>query len=285
MKRTIKSLVLGLAASVAMSAFTVQVAAQPEEVREVRRHAEELERHLMELREHGNREEARAVQAELQQVGARLREIQAREGERRREGGEAREMEVRELHERAREMEAVGREEAARELAERAEQVQRELAESPGRRGPVEAMPPLERELREIQAQARRLAAEGNRDGAREMLRRAEELRGELQERRMREARERGDRPQARRGAGPPPPEEIERRMHHIQVAMENLHAAGLHEMAEHLEQVAAEMQENLRRPGPAMDPIHHLQAQIEELRGAVRHLAERMEHLQDPSR
>jgi hypothetical protein len=273
MKRKIKELLLGLSAAALLGICPTQLMAQAEETANLRRHAEELERHLMELREHGNRDEARAVQAELQEVGARLRELQNQPQERRRESPEAWMMKVRELRDRAREMQAAGREEAARDLAEQAERVQRELAEQRRPRARETAPSPLERELREVITEARRRAAGGNHEAAQELQRRAAEIREELQARRMHE----GER--KREGAAPGP-EEIERRLHHVRVAMENLHAAGLPDVAHHLEEVAADLERALHRGGPGRDPIHHLQAQIEELRGVVGRLAEQMERL-----
>lgn len=281
MKRTIKTLFLGLTAGALMGFCPLKLAAQSEEATNLRRHAEELKHHLVDLREEGKRDEARAVQAKLEEVAARLRELQTQERERHGKAPDARPPEVRELLVKARELKAAGREEAARDLAERAGQMQRELQ--------LRTEEPKAREPRADRGQVRK--PEGRREGdapppkeiqRRLMQRRAEEL----EARRGREDGERVRRPEGPRGGEAPPPEEIQRRLEHVRVAMENLHAAGLHDVAQHLEQVAADLKHALHGPGPVhgpgpgMEPVQHLQAQIEELRSALGRLGEQMERL-----
>lgn len=260
-----------------MGVCPFQLAAQSEETANLRRHAEELERHLMELREHGTGDERNAVRAELEQVGARLRELQNQQREGRREAPEAQPArEVRELRARAREMKAAGREEAARDLAEQAERLPREMAGRP----PGADLSPMQQKLRELVAEAQRRKAAGDHEAARDIQRRAEELKQELKARLGREGREPVRMAEKPRGGDMPPPEEIERRLQHVRIAMENLHAAGLPDVAQHLEEVAADLERALQGPRGHGDPVPHLQAQIDELRGAVGRLAEQMERL-----
>lgn len=201
------------------------------------------------------REERRAAEAERKEREEREMREQRREGERRPEG-EARERAEEELRVMRREREELknvvqnlqreleelkrnGQEEAARHTAEKLERVKREFAE-------------LEVRLKEAQGPPRRP------DQPRpEMIPREEEKL---------------------------PREELERRAHHIRVAAENLHAAGLHDQAEKLMREAERLvreseprphqpeQPQMRRePEPRPDdPIHHLERQINEMRGQM---------------
>jgi len=200
-----------------------------------------------------------------------------------------------------------GQDEKARELQgalagtrERMEQVERQLAEGTRDR------PRRETRDREPAERAREMA-ERHRQG---LARRADELmeaheralregRPEEAERLVREAEEiRRDlerRPDRDRPDGPPPEEreEMERRMHHVRIAVENLHAAGLHEQAE---QLAGQMERLLRgQPEPlpphprepgapphgkGMPHPEQLEGVLRELHGAIGQLNERMDVL-----
>ncbi|HUT88915.1 MAG TPA: M56 family metallopeptidase [Thermoguttaceae bacterium] len=200
-----------------------------------------------------------------------------------------------------------GQDEKARELQgalagtrERMEQVERQLAEAardrPHRetrdREPAEREREMaERQRHELARRAdelmeahERAAREGRPEEAERLLREAEEIRRDLERR-----------PDRDRPDGPPPEEreEMERRVHHVRVAVENLHAAGLHEQAE---QLAGQMERLLHgRPEPPRDRPREVDApprgegrphpeQLEgvlrELNGAIGQLNERMEAL-----
>ena len=96
-------------------------------------------------------------------------------------------------------------------------------------------------------------------------------------------------------GRGPRPPEmaEAQRRLHHLQAAIDNLHAAGLHEAAERLTQEAERMRQQLhaatpappaeRGPGGSRSPereLAPLRREIQELRQAVQELRRRLGEL-----
>jgi vacuolar-type H+-ATPase subunit I/STV1 len=88
-----------------------------------------------------------------------------------------------------------------------------------------------------------------------------------------------------------PPPfaadrEERERRIHHVEVAIENLHAAGLHDMAERLADELNRRRERLPEPMPHAEALervthelHELRNQMKELRGNLRELQEKIGH------
>ena len=105
------------------------------------------------------------------------------------------------------------------------------------------------------------------------------------------------ERPQPGAPAGPQA--EIERRLAHVRVAVENLHAAGMHEHAERVKQDAERMMRELHeqaerrerearehregpRPGAEprvealLDQLHQMHREVQELREMVKRLSER---------
>ncbi len=82
----------------------------------------------------------------------------------------------------------------------------------------------------------------------------------------------------------PPPPEEIERRLHHVEAAIENLHAAEMHGAAERLEPLARRLRGVLERVAPPPPPpeIEGLHRRVNELEGILHRLAGRVERLSD---
>ncbi len=168
----------------------------------------------------------------------------------------------------------------------------------------------LEEKIRDLEQRLRELPKD--RDGeARELHQNLERVRAEHRE--ISAALASLRRPEGERGPQPGPGgprEEIERRMHHVRVAVENLHAAGLHEQAD---RVAHEAEQAILRgpreggqrphgePGPAHHPeqrpphapgppqpfagpdgvppvIHELAAQMQDLRRQVQELREQLQ-------
>jgi hypothetical protein len=99
-------------------------------------------------------------------------------------------------------------------------------------------------------------------------------------------------RPRLDRDRHPAMAEDIQRRIEHLRVAVENLHAAGMHEPAEDLtremERIEREAREPGRPPGPPEHQwphplehvVHELSAQMEEMRHDLRQLHEQIERL-----
>jgi len=85
----------------------------------------------------------------------------------------------------------------------------------------------------------------------------------------------------------------MERRMAHLQVAIENLHAAGMHLPAQRLEQHAAQMRSGPARergvapsgPERPMGELRQLRGELQELREAVGELRRQLEELNRRSR
>lgn len=87
-----------------------------------------------------------------------------------------------------------------------------------------------------------------------------------------------------------PRPEEVERRIHHLHAAAENLEQAGLrdearafHERAEHLERELHEAMERRHRrpPHPGGEELEHLRREVAELRELVHDLRRHVQELE----
>jgi beta-lactamase regulating signal transducer with metallopeptidase domain len=151
---------------------------------------------------------------------------------------------------------------------------------------PEELLQRMMREREELMELGRNVMREleefkrsGNEAAAREAAEKLERIKREVGqlEARAREA-------QGRRGRPGPPPEEVERRMHHLRMAAENLHAAGLHDQAEQLMREADRIAHGPEGPGPKPEPerremphggdleraVHELNRQVDEMRGQM---------------
>jgi hypothetical protein len=153
----------------------------------------------------------------------------------------------------------------------------------------------LRAQAAELEREAAELKEAGRHDEARELMRKVETLRAEFS--RM-QAERGGNQREPRAPREPRTPREprferpdaaeIERRAHHLEVAIDNLHAAGLHEPAERLapqlERMRRHLEETrLQQPGQPASPdeVHEaLRAQIGELHRIVRELRADIETL-----
>lgn len=173
-----------------------------------------------------------------------------------------------ELMREARELKQTGNEAQARELAEQAGELLREakLAEPA-----AEHIEPHER-LQALRQRIMQLREEGRMEEADRLEREARQSMELLHKHRQEE-------PLMQHSGEPfqPVPADAERRMHHLRVAAENLHAAGLHDQAEKLMQQAQRMAMTPKvRP---MAPGHD--GRMDELIGHLRRLNERVERLE----
>lgn len=145
----------------------------------------------------------------------------------------------------------------------------------PGARVPEQ----IQRRAGELKEAHRRAKEAGNREEAERIERELRELMQSV----------------GRRPGGPPQDrEEAERRLQHLRAAIENLHAAGLHEQAEALARETERFrnpgrERGERRPerpsrfGPAEGAsAEQLQRAVEELRGQVRQLHRQMEEIRE---
>lgn len=193
---------------------------------------------------------------------------------------------------------AAGEEPQPQELRERAQQLEREAQELRAQadriqrqEGPSDAKASapeeLKRKLERVRAELKELRAAGKEDEARERRRQIQELEQQLAPFQRRPESEAGPSPEWRPQPGfppPGPPPEVQRRLHHLEIAIDNLHAAGLHEPAERLAQEAEAIRRHLQAPPPGSPPpraltgeVQRLRQEVEDLRHAIRELQERV--------
>ena len=184
------------------------------------------------------------------------------------------------LQREARELKAQGKDEAAGDTMRQAEKLRAQagkLQDRPDRQRAREVRSQLEKartELKEAQAAA-------NEEEALKARRRVQDLEMQL------EGLERSRRPPRDFPGRDMPPDRPEvQRMRHLQVAIDNLHAAGMHDVADQLARQAEGLRQQLRprelgRPGfqPGQD-MERLRAELQELRQNVRELNRRVEEL-----
>ncbi|MCY2996227.1 MAG: hypothetical protein NTY19_51510 [Planctomycetota bacterium] len=211
------------------------------------------------------------------------REAQARSaGEAPREGARR---EREQAERRAPEVTRPGREPAPpeqRELQGRLERIKKEIAEhqAAGRHEPAEA---LKREAEKLMQGARNGQAQRQLQELKERIHQLREngrgdeaARLEAQARKMAERLQGEQGRQERQGPGPGP-EDAQRRMQHLRQAIDNLHAAGVHDQAEQVARQAQQLEREAqsRHPGPEQAP------QVMELHQKLRNLNDRVGKLE----
>jgi hypothetical protein len=233
-------------------------------------------------RREGERREARGEGGE--------RRAEAREGRER--GGEEREARAREMAQHREQLQKEAQEirqkleslkpdqdAEARELKGALERIEHQLRELQPPHEPRPAMPDRARvqaRLEELKAAIHRAAEAGRGDEAERLEREAHELMRMLEQRP-------GERP-----PGAPEGGERERRLHHLRAAIENLHAAGLHEPAEALARQAEALMRGGDMPreprpegGPRPEgPPPHLERAVDELRQQMEEMRRQMDEI-----
>ena len=245
-----------------------------QEKRELAEHARHLEEQLGALRDDQD-EEARELQAMLREVHQRIQGID-------RELGEA----PREVHQR---IQGIDRElgEAPRDRPHEAEEPRHEPAPEQRVRELQEEYRRLEERARDVQVALRELG-DDNQEEARALTQEYEEIRRRAEQIKKEFPRERDGRPQQHQPEPDRP--DAERRLQHLRAAVENLHAAGLHEQAEALAgQIERVMhgapERGQHRPEP--QPEHRepprpmeLERVVHELNGQVQQMQKHMEEM-----
>ena len=221
---------------------------------------------------------------------------------------------VAQLQQKADDLKSAGREEEANKLMREVEELRDQFQRfDPGLREAdrKQRLQELNRELDVLKDELKELRANGRTDEAAEVNEKVSRLEQELDRiragrgvdrdglRGLRPRRERPPRIERDRGnlrppvgGQPPPPEsqEMSNRLRHLHAAIDNLHAAGLHEIAEHLTQEAEKMRGQLRDapaqpprprgPRPLEGELAPLRQEIQELRRAVQELRREVEEL-----
>lgn len=127
----------------------------------------------------------------------------------------------------------------------------------------------LERRLTTLRQEERELIERGNEEAVERVRHDAQQIERELHERHSR-----------RNGPHPASDEGIARRLEHMRAAIEHLHHAGLHEVADRVAERAnateRELQEHQRHP----EVIHQIMGHLEELRREVARLRDEVNDL-----
>ncbi len=195
------------------------------------------------------------------------------------------------LHEKLNALLAAGRKDDAAALKKEFAELQRGKDRGPGPDQLAEARERLKlirQEIEELRGHGRNADADRLEERARQMK---EKIAGAEGHRDLGPGGPKPLRPEHPRSPGQPgsgPSQEIERRLQHLKVAIENLHAAGLHEHAERLTQDAERMHQKLveqqrgmvRGPEFPKEPFQALQGEIQELRQSLQELRQQLEEL-----
>lgn len=142
--------------------------------------------------------------------------------------------------------------------------------------------------LQNLMERARDAKAAGRFEEAKELSAQAERMQSEFRER---EGMKKPEKPMERKGPMPGNGPEAER-MGHVMQAIQHLHAAGLHEPAKGIEEIAQhlrhEMEERMHREqaeAREREERHHgemkARGELEEMRQQMRRMAEQIEKLQ----
>lgn len=213
--------------------MTVALLAEDEEEEEARRERERDEEEEREIRRERERDEEEREARHREREEREEREAREREHHERERGHREREHREREM-DREKALHNLMRERA--EVIERHEHLERELAELPD---------DADEEGAEIQRELRKLAQIVERIDAH-----AREIKGGEHHERERHRPEHG------------PRDEMERRLHHLRVAIDNLREAGMHDAAEHLmregERLMRELGEGHHHPHEHEGHEHH---------------------------
>ena len=195
------------------------------------------------------------------------------------------------LEEKAAALKAAGRHEAAMDLMVEARKMRAEAGPSEfrGQERPAtaERRHAIKARLEELRHEFERQMAEGHEAEANEL--RQQIMRHELALRGVsgppgQRQLERGEKP---RPEGRPQAMEMQRRLAHLERAIETLRAGGMPELAERLAQAQEQMRKGIERPGggpglreAAVGEIGRLRAEMQELREGMQQLKRRLEEV-----
>lgn len=275
---------------------------------ELRAKAQQLMAKARDLKAQGALEDSQKIAEEAKKLEGEANRIAKGSGERREKPGapeKAERPKIDQLRAKVSDLAAAGRLDEASKLKQQIAGLERPKKDQP--RGDERAE--LEKRLQQAKAEIAELHKLGRHEEAERLQQKAHAMLGkmnpdaprrpaEMRDREMRKPEVRVEHREFARMTEPRPPREVppvrpgpegeERRLQHLRVAIENLHAAGLHEpanrLAQDLERSQASVRER-REPGPrgpegSGDANRALQRQVDELRQAVRQLNERLEQL-----
>jgi len=195
------------------------------------------------------------------------------------------------LERQAQRLKAAGEPEKARQMMREAEELRAQKggdkpkAERPGPEEMEEQRTNLKRKLKELQADLKELREAGRQDAAAKVEQQIARIEEELD----RLSRKADD----MKRPGPPLPDrpqdpDWDRRRHHLEIALDNLRAAGMPELAERIAAQAKSVRRDVRQPdapllrraAAAREELDRLHAEVRELRQMVRELHARLDEL-----
>lgn len=202
------------------------------------------------------------------------------------------------LRRKAEELTAAGKADEARKLMIEAKELKakaRQMRDPEGLQGAPDAerRANLKIKLEELRGRLKERVETGQEQEAAEIRQQMEQLERELRGPQAMTGRPgEGSRGAVRPGPGRPgqAPGAMgpEQRLRHVQVAIDNLHAAGMHEAAERLSQMTQSMRDQKRgegAPGQRRPEVERLQSELRELREMVEGLRRQVDELSHRAR
>jgi beta-lactamase regulating signal transducer with metallopeptidase domain len=261
-----------------------------------RQQVQEMKRKVHELAEADRHEEAEQVEQEVRRLAREIERDARHEKMTDRFQDQRAELEKRGHQIQAR-MEELGdsRPDDRHELAQALHQIERQAHELERRAHGVEREAAEER-LAEMKGQFARLAMAGRHEEAQQVEEELHRMARELQQDAMHQHEFDPDARQ-REGRRSPERDDVERRLEHLRIAVDNLHAAGLHDQAEELAQAAERLVHPDHGPrdrrggperqhGPALEQaVDQLRDQMAEMRDQIRGLQQQLERLSERRR
>jgi beta-lactamase regulating signal transducer with metallopeptidase domain len=261
-----------------------------------RQQVQEMKRKVHELAEADRHEEAEQVEQEVRRLTREIERDGRHEQMMERFQDQHAELEKRGHQIQAR-MAELGdsRPDARHELAQALHQIERQAHQLERRAHGFEREAAEER-LAEMKADLERLARAGHHEEAHQVEEELHRMTRELQRDALQQQElERDAQQQERRRS--PERDDVERRLEHLRIAVDNLHAAGLHDQAEELARAAERLVHPDRGPddrrggperqhGPALEQaVDLLHDQMAEMRDQIRGLQEQLERLSERRR
>lgn len=139
-------------------------------------------------------------------------------------------------------------------------------------------------ELQSLMERARDAKAAGRFDEAKELAAQAEKLQHAMQEHEGKKPEKHAEK-RMEKHPGKEPPTHAKgnpqaERLHHVMEAAEHLHAAGLHEPAKNIEEIAQHMRHEMEAHAKQEGEMKH-HAELNEMRQQMHRMAEQIERLQ----
>jgi hypothetical protein len=185
------------------------------------------------------------------------------------------------LRDKLKDLEAAGKMDQAREVKAQLGELENQMRSGPQ----PQAMARFQERLARLGVEIQELRQNGRNEEADRLEREARDIKSQFQGPPQLGPRQEGMR------QPPPPMGDLQSRMQHLQIAIDNLHAAGMHDQAERLQQQAEQFKRQMpQRQGPPpggseqmagsfrqmQNELNQLRKEVMELRRLVQDLAEK---------